>query len=203
MNTDTDQIVLNVEVHVLSVYDKDDNDVTHKYLNKGSNVLQSASSNEQKQSNEELQLVNVKLDSVLSRFEQMTARMDGLQEQIDGIQLMMNDEQKEDSGKLNMVITEMAALRKEVKELKLQQQMNPEQEKLKSWLENTVKLPEYFDIFMDGGIEDLETVSMLTKNELNDIGISKVGHQVKILGAARKLKVQQTDVMVEGDTLHI
>ena len=96
----------------------------------------------------------------------------------------------------------MTVLKKEVRQLLLQQQLSPEQQKLKSWLENTVKLPDYFDVLIEGGIDDLETLSMLTKNELNDIGINKVGHQVKILSAAKKLGAQQNDA-AEGGTLHI
>eukprot|EP01084_Bolivina_argentea_P249429 417543_1 len=54
-------------------------------------------------------------------------------------------------------------------------------QKLKTWFENTVKLPEYYQVFIDEGIDDLNDVKILEKQDLIDMGIKKVGHRKKIL----------------------
>ena len=52
---------------------------------------------------------------------------------------------------------------------------------------NTLKLPEYTDVFIENGIENLNVVRMLTQTELNQIGISKIGHRMQIMRAISML----------------
>ena len=74
--------------------------------------------------------------------------------------------------------------------------MDPEKQKLKTWLEDKVGLPQYFDIFIDAGIEDLATASLLTMETIKGMGIDKIGHQMKILNGIVKLK--ENDQPKEG-----
>ena len=196
-----DHFVINVDIQILTMYDEENNEVSDQYLSVEESGQGTIGLPTKNFFNEQLQLMTAQLDSVLSKMEQFDTRIGEMENRMEGIQLRMDEEQKD--GNMDQVMQEIATLKKQVKQLMLKEHMSPEQQKLKSWLENTVKMPDYFDVFIEGGIEDLETVSMLTKNELNDIGISKVGHQVKILGAAKKLPLHQNNEMVEGGTLLI
>mmetsp|Transcript_167 Transcript_167/g.250 ORF Transcript_167/g.250 Transcript_167/m.250 type:complete len:149 (-) Transcript_167:154-600(-) len=63
-----------------------------------------------------------------------------------------------------------------------------EKERVRRWLTKTVKLPEYIDLFMDEGYDDMVTVQELTDKELQEMGISKRGHRKKILIFAEQYK---------------
>ena len=64
-----------------------------------------------------------------------------------------------------------------------------EQTKIKTWLMDTVKLPQYYHIFIDQGFDDLETIRCITRDDLKAIGIDKVGHQRKIMKYAHQLNL--------------
>eukprot|EP01083_Nonionella_stella_P300997 1030386_1 len=51
-----------------------------------------------------------------------------------------------------------------------------------SWLHNDVKLPEYYSVFVDNGFDNLSFIMDITDaDDLTNIGISKIGHQKRIL----------------------
>merc|ERR1712130_651033 len=56
-----------------------------------------------------------------------------------------------------------------------------EREKLKEWITTKVGLPEYFDIFIENGVEDLETAKLMTMEDLQIMNIKKIGHKKKIM----------------------
>ncbi len=56
-----------------------------------------------------------------------------------------------------------------------------------SWL-RSLGLSRYENHFIDGGFDDIEFLNDLTKEDLEAIGITKIGHQRKILMAAKKLR---------------
>jgi len=60
-------------------------------------------------------------------------------------------------------------------------------EKVQKWLEDEVKLPQYFDLFIQQGFDDMDGVAIITKEDLESMGISMVGHQRKILSKASKI----------------
>lgn len=201
---DTDQFSITVEIHLISVYDKDAHDITHQYLqnDREQSALKVQSSDCEGQLN-----VSAKLDVVLAEMKKFSTRMDNIQQQIDGIKIRMEEEQKHGSSdvaeQLEKVVEDVNML-KQMNQMSFQQPLSPEQQKLKSWLEKTVNVPHCFEALLEGGIEDLEAVSMLTKNELNDLGIKEVEHQIKLLGAARKLRVQQNEAIIEeGDGVRV
>eukprot|EP01084_Bolivina_argentea_P149912 261807_1 len=55
------------------------------------------------------------------------------------------------------------------------------------WLANEMEMSEYYEMFVTAGIQDLDIVKMLTRNELELIGISNVFHQTIILIEIAKL----------------
>eukprot|EP01084_Bolivina_argentea_P020085 37381_1 len=69
-----------------------------------------------------------------------------------------------------------------------QQHINPEQQKLKSWLETAVKLPEYYKVFIDNGIDELSVAALITAESLDEMGIDKIGHQLILLNKVNQLK---------------
>eukprot|EP01084_Bolivina_argentea_P227666 384527_1 len=52
---------------------------------------------------------------------------------------------------------------------------------LKSWLNNHVKLPQYYSLFIKNGIDNLDTVKLIGVKELDAMGIALIGHKLKIL----------------------
>jgi len=65
---------------------------------------------------------------------------------------------------------------------------DPDKEAFISWVNDTLKLPEYLDMFIDNGFDTLKALTILTKKELEMIGIGKLGHQMLILSQARSLR---------------
>ena len=72
-------------------------------------------------------------------------------------------------------------------ESKSDNEETPETAEFYEWLENVVKLPQYFDVFIKNGFEDLESICDITKDELTQINITKLGHQKKIIREIQKL----------------
>ena len=68
--------------------------------------------------------------------------------------------------------------------------INPEQQKLKLWLTEKVQLPEYYDLLIENGIENIWTMLLVTTETLNSIGVNKVGHQLIILDQIKALNAQ-------------
>eukprot|EP01083_Nonionella_stella_P013452 37867_1 len=62
------------------------------------------------------------------------------------------------------------------------------------WLTEIVQLPQYYGNFLENGYDDMEFVQDISeKSELADIGVNKVGHQVRILAKIELLKNQGVD----------
>lgn len=64
-------------------------------------------------------------------------------------------------------------------------------EQLRAWLVDKVRLPEYYDHFTSNGIDDLATAALLTADSLLQIGVDKIGHQMKIMNAVGKLRMNE------------
>ena len=61
------------------------------------------------------------------------------------------------------------------------------QEKVQKWLAEQVRLPQYFELFVKEGFDELEVIKHITKQDLIAMGIDKLGHQRKIIQNAEKL----------------
>ena len=55
------------------------------------------------------------------------------------------------------------------------------------WLNEIVKLPQYYDILLQNGFDNIEFIKDITKEDLKDIGIAKLGHQKRILKCINEL----------------
>ena len=118
---------------------------------------------------------------------------------MDDMESRMNEEQKDNQieNRMNKMEKEIKSIKQNVKEL-LANNINPEKVKLKSWLENTVGLPQYYEIFIEAGIEDLLTVSLLKMETIKEIGVDKIGHQIKILHQIDRLYQNDNQPKHEG-----
>eukprot|EP01083_Nonionella_stella_P270765 917031_1 len=58
---------------------------------------------------------------------------------------------------------------------------------LKSWFDEKVQLPQYYQVFVENGIDKLSILKLVTINELNEMKITKIGHRIKILHEIEKL----------------
>eukprot|EP01083_Nonionella_stella_P271076 918242_1 len=59
---------------------------------------------------------------------------------------------------------------------------------LASWLEHEVQLPQYLSKFLKHGYDNLRAIKMIrTSNQLANIGITKLGHQILILEAIHQV----------------
>eukprot|EP01083_Nonionella_stella_P214181 771896_1 len=70
---------------------------------------------------------------------------------------------------------------------------------VKVWLERKVKLPQYYDLFIANGVTTLDVMQCLTKQELNEIGITTIGHRVQIINGIQRLKQESN----EGETAYL
>merc|ERR1712130_529438 len=71
-----------------------------------------------------------------------------------------------------------------------QKELEQEQETLaiKLWLTEIVRLPKLIDVFVNHGYESMDLIKTITdKSELKNIGITKLGHQTRILAKIKDL----------------
>jgi len=63
-------------------------------------------------------------------------------------------------------------------------------DQLRQWLMVKVRLPQYYDLFVESGLNSLYLVSQISdRNDLEYMGIRSKGHQIVLLNAIRKLNV--------------
>ena len=67
-----------------------------------------------------------------------------------------------------------------------------EELKLKKWMESEVKLPQYFELLIENGFEDMESIKDITMDHLRDMGIDKIGHRLKFMKSVAALKASDT-----------
>ena len=161
------------------------NDMMNTVQNLQDAFIPIANASNQKKENEKSELLEVRLCSMNDMISTLMVDMKSMQSTMENIQLRMNGEEKKESDSSDR------DLRKEIDEIKMtlnkltgKQALNKvdsEKEAFRKWMENTLKLPEYTSLFIENGIENLNVVRMLTVTELNQIGISKIGHRMQIL----------------------
>jgi len=112
-------------------------------------------------------------------------------------------EQDEQTPNVMSVASEILMLKEELKSLQMKvseleeekdrhgyrSKQHSKQCELRAWLRDEVGLSEYFDVFVENGFENLEAVKMLTLNELNVIGIEKLGHKMLLLHHIKQLQL--------------
>merc|ERR1712062_579963 len=70
------------------------------------------------------------------------------------------------------------------------------------WMVNEVKLPQYMDLFVDNGFEDLSVIQALTMNDLIEMGIEKKGHRIKITQCISRMNARSRhSVIAKSETI--
>ena len=86
-------------------------------------------------------------------------------------------------------------------------QKGSKQEQFRAWLRDEVELEEYFHVFHDNGLDNLNSMKMVTMDVLNMVGIQKIGHKMLLLRHIAKLNMNDHDnvgvVYNEGSTAYI
>jgi len=196
-----DAFAFTINLDVVGVFDREGNDLSHQLAESAHSKQLSLSgggsmnifSEPMADSKLEAKLES-KLDSILAQMEKLSARMDRLQDAVRGIERRMDDEEKSNAQKWNAVQQSIG---------KMEEKLNadPEQQRLKEWLENEVKLPDLYPIFIKNGIDNLSTAAGVDKQTLKDLGV-KVGHQIKYLRAAQLLDESDTNEVVASKSSH-
>jgi len=125
------------------------------------------------------------MDALIMQMKKMAAQIEKIQETVNDLQIKYQDEQK---GNAQMdVMNEVKSIRETMNIFAAKMNINVKKEKFKTWVEGTLELPQYFDLFVENGIEDIATIQSFTKEELKEIGIDKIGHVKKILNAIDSL----------------
>eukprot|EP01083_Nonionella_stella_P176759 619334_1 len=175
-------LTFSAKVDVLGVIDHEDNDITSLYVCMDSEESKHSALEHAKQS--ELKLMVAQLDSLANSVNQLVNNIRSLQQRVTDVERRTNDDEKDDPDNM---WAEIKVIKQDLRKLSPIAKMNPKQLKLKSWLENQVGFPQYYEMFMNNGIEDLSIASMLTMETIKNMGIDKVGHQMKLLRAVSKL----------------
>ena len=61
------------------------------------------------------------------------------------------------------------------------------------WIRDTLKMPQYLDVFKSQGFDQLDMLRELEDCHLRELGIHKMGHRFKILKAIRQLNEEGAD----------
>ena len=64
---------------------------------------------------------------------------------------------------------------------------NEGNDELMQWLRDTVGLSQYFDVFRDHGFDDLESMKYMTVQTMDQIGITKIGHRLKLMDYIQRM----------------
>ena len=103
--------------------------------------------------------------------------------------LSMEDKFDSLKATLESVTSRISELSEDMTRLQERQGIQKKEEsKLKKWMENEVKLPQYVDLLMENGFEDMESMRDITMEHLREIGIDKIGHRLKLMKSVAKLK---------------
>merc|ERR1712129_635529 len=85
----------------------------------------------------------------------------------------------------------------ETQKVQKPKKLSAKQQLFKTWMGMVVHLPQYFELFVEAGYEDLTYVEnmQLTEQDLIQIGIDKKGHRQKILQEIKKMKPKKVVVV--------
>mmetsp|Transcript_46247 Transcript_46247/g.41365 ORF Transcript_46247/g.41365 Transcript_46247/m.41365 type:complete len:496 (-) Transcript_46247:9-1496(-) len=168
---------------------------------------------ESAQLKEENQSLKTKMSTLTQSLMNSTMSIANVQSQQNKVATyLFDDENKnEDEEEITNITSKLLVMQKQMQSMQIEinqtkkpninkENINPEQEKLRAWLRDTVKLKQYFDIFIDNGFGNLEAMQIVTMEVLNMIGIEKIGHKMILLRHIAKLGNGQ---QYEGSTAYI
>ena len=74
-----------------------------------------------------------------------------------------------------------------------------EEEEIKLWMTDTVKLPQYIDNFLQNGYDSFDIIKEMDVNQLIDIDIVLKGHQFKLQHEILKLRENNDDKLWQNE----
>eukprot|EP01084_Bolivina_argentea_P024871 46304_1 len=109
-----------------------------------------------------------------------------LDKQMIDLRLIMCEEKKNDD--LDVIKDEIKLLKQMIDKIQLKnKRSNIKYTEMQKWMTEVVKLPEYIDLFINNGLEDMNIIKDITMETLTVIGIQKIGHKMKIIKQVAKL----------------
>ena len=71
-------------------------------------------------------------------------------------------------------------------DIKINQNMNDDA--VFRWLMDIVTLPQYYDTFMENGFDDMKFITNMKNEDLQEIGVDKLGHRKRIIKCINDMK---------------
>ena len=142
----------------------------------------------------DMDTMNKKFQSLMDKLERIELRLTvSAKKQNDVIERMEEYQRKNDE--------EMAKMKEEMERLSLMDgydddednKEQSEEEKVRAWMEETVKLGQYAQVLIDNGFDEMESLMDITMEELEEMGVDKMGHRKKIFKNAQKMAVKATN----------
>eukprot|EP01083_Nonionella_stella_P171651 586730_1 len=185
-----DKLTVKVEAEITFAMDAHGKDISYLYTDQ----------TEEKQPDtpgyaEQEKLKQATFSSLQTKFDEFQTKMREIEHRLEVIELQMNSEQKTNvDEKYDNVMKEIQSMRAEMNAVPHHtNDISAGQQELKQWLEYDVGLPQYYNVFVENGIDDLTTAALLTMEPIKAMGIEKIGHQMKILNMVIKLKDNEAD----------
>eukprot|EP01083_Nonionella_stella_P183380 662534_1 len=153
------------KINVCGVYDHEDNDLSNQYIN--TNIDESKQSPLQYTKKSDHKLLEVRLDSLTSSVDKLAHSFQSFEQRLIDLEQRTNEEQKDNNNDtLDKLTAEMKVMKQDLRKLSTIAKANPKRLELQSWLENKVGFPQYYDTFVENGIEDLSIASLLTMESI-------------------------------------
>merc|ERR1712150_120304 len=118
--------------------------------------------------------------------------MNNICEQLNDLRLIVTEEKKSDN-KSNILNDELKKIKKEINVLKKMMNFdgNTDLYEVQLWMMNDVRLPEYTKLFVDNGFDNLDVIKAITFDDLELLGIDKLGHKKRIIQNVKLLKERE------------
>ena len=109
---------------------------------------------------------------------QIQQRFQSMEDQIDSLKAALEAQS-----------SEIKQLRKDMMSSQgIQCSQENEASELQKWMENEVKLPQYFELLIENGFEDMESMRDITMEHLREMGMDKIGHRLKLMKSVATLR---------------
>eukprot|EP01084_Bolivina_argentea_P089611 161660_1 len=181
---------------ILNVYDKNNNNVPKNKWDKYLGITNDVAPIVAIDSAMDSDTINAKLSSVSDMVTK-------LQDQVNTLQSYVFVDKQNDKNGQNITNVSCELLLVRQRYASLQQQIYDmgngnknninrklsKKEELRKWLKDTVDLEEYFDILVENGYDEMESVKLLRMNELTLL-IEKMGHRAKLMRYIAMLNLQ-------------
>ena len=96
------------------------------------------------------------------------------------------------SNKMDRILQKLDEIAKRMNE-KEKYNMGAKTKGLREWLKE-IGIMQYFDAFVANGFDQMSAIALIEQEDLNEIGIIKIGHQLKMVDEIKKLKRKQASV---------